>query len=102
MKTTPGQAPAMPTTPTSVAANKKMIQTIQTKLNTMTKLKEKIVETKIVNNLGNLLYTIAIVLLAVWGIGFLAFNAGALIHVLLVIAIVVILLRVINGRKLSD
>ena len=50
--------------------------------------------------MGNLLYTIAVILVIVWAIGFLGgFVASGLIHILLVIAIVVVLLRVIQGRK---
>jgi hypothetical protein len=50
--------------------------------------------------MGNLLYIIAVILIIGWAIGFFAFNAGALIHLLLVIAIIVVLLRVIQGRKI--
>ncbi|MCX6168451.1 MAG: lmo0937 family membrane protein [Ignavibacteriales bacterium] len=47
-----------------------------------------------------MLYTIAVVLIVLWLLGFLAFPvAGGLIHVLLVIAIIMILLRVISGRR---
>ena len=46
-----------------------------------------------------MLYTIAIVLLVLWALGFLAFHVGPLIHILLVIAIVVVLLRIIQGRR---
>ena len=47
-----------------------------------------------------MLYTIAIVLIILWALGLVtSFTAGGLIHVLLVIAIVVILLRVISGRR---
>ncbi len=47
-----------------------------------------------------MLYTIAVVLLILWLLGLVsAYTMGGLIHVLLVIAIVVILLRVISGRK---
>jgi hypothetical protein len=49
--------------------------------------------------MGNLLYVIAIVLLIFWAIGFFAYSAGGIIHVLLVIAIVAILLRIIQGDK---
>ncbi|KAB2915375.1 MAG: lmo0937 family membrane protein [Bacteroidetes bacterium] len=49
--------------------------------------------------MGNLLYAIAIVLVVVWAVGFLGYNAGALIHILLVIAIVAILLRLIKGKN---
>ncbi len=49
-------------------------------------------------NVGNLLYIIAVILLIGWAIGFFAFNVGAIIHLLLVIALIAILLRVIQGR----
>jgi hypothetical protein len=49
--------------------------------------------------MGNLLYIIAVVLIIIWAIGFLGYQAGGIIHLLLVIAIVAILLRVIQGRK---
>jgi hypothetical protein len=47
-----------------------------------------------------MLYTIAVVLVVLWLLGLVSsYTVGGLIHVLLVIAIVVILLRVIGGRK---
>ena len=49
--------------------------------------------------MGNLLYIIAVVLVIIWAIGFLGFQAGGIIHLLLVIAIIAVLLRVISGRK---
>jgi len=49
--------------------------------------------------MGNLLYIIAIVLVLFWAIGFFAYSAGGIIHVLLVIAIIAILLRLIQGNK---
>ncbi len=49
--------------------------------------------------MGNLLYTIAVVLLIVWAIGFLGFHAGGIIHVVLVIAVIVFLFQVISGKK---
>jgi len=48
--------------------------------------------------MSNLLYTIALILIILWAIGFFAFNLGGVIHILLVIAIVSILLRLIKGR----
>ncbi|MBP9822079.1 MAG: lmo0937 family membrane protein [Candidatus Pacebacteria bacterium] len=48
-----------------------------------------------------MLLNIAIILLVLWFFGFIIFPvAGALIHVLLVFAVVVILLRVIKGEKI--
>jgi hypothetical protein len=49
--------------------------------------------------MGNLLYGIAVILITIWAIGFFAYSAGAIIHVLLVIAIISILLRVIQGNS---
>jgi hypothetical protein len=49
--------------------------------------------------MGNILYVVAVVLIILWAIGYLSYNAGAIIHVLLVVAIIAILLRVIQGRK---
>jgi len=47
-----------------------------------------------------MLYTIAVVLLILWLLGLVtSYTIGGLIHVLLVIAIVIVLLRVINGQK---
>jgi hypothetical protein len=51
--------------------------------------------------MGNLLYIIAVILIIGWVIGFFAFNLGTIIHILLVIAIIAILLRVIQGRNIS-
>ena len=50
--------------------------------------------------MGNLLYVIAVILIIGWAIGFFAYNLGAIIHILLVIAIISILLRVIQGGKI--
>jgi len=49
--------------------------------------------------MGNLLYIIAVVLIVAWAIGFFALSAGGIIHVLLVIAVIAIILRVIQGKK---
>jgi hypothetical protein len=47
-----------------------------------------------------MLYTIAVVLIILWALGLVtSVTMGGLIHVLLVIAVVVILLRVISGRS---
>ena len=49
--------------------------------------------------MGNLLYIIAVIMILGWAVGFFAYSAGSIIHVLLVIAVVAILLRVIQGRR---
>jgi len=50
-------------------------------------------------NMGNLLYIIAVILIIGWAIGFFGYAAGGLIHILLVIAIIAIILRLIQGRS---
>lgn len=48
-----------------------------------------------------MLQTIAIVLLILWALGLLtSYSMGGFIHVLLVVAIVMILVRVIQGRRI--
>ena len=49
--------------------------------------------------MGNLLYVIAVLLLIGWLIGVIGYSVGGLIHVLLVLAVVAVLLRIIQGRK---
>ena len=47
-----------------------------------------------------MLYTVAIVLVILWALGLVSsYSMGGFIHVLLVIAVVVILVRVITGRR---
>ena len=46
--------------------------------------------------MGNLLYLIAVILIIAWAIGYFAYSAGGIIHILLVIAIIAILLKVIR------
>ena len=45
------------------------------------------------------MWTLAIILLILWALGFLAFNVGSLIHILLVIALIVIVYRLVTGRR---
>ena len=49
--------------------------------------------------MGNLLYVVAIILIIAWSIGFIGYSMGGLIHVLLVIAVIAVILRVIQGRR---
>jgi len=47
-----------------------------------------------------MLWTICVVLIVLWLLGIVtAYTMGGLIHILLVIAIIVMLVRVIEGRK---
>jgi hypothetical protein len=47
-----------------------------------------------------MLWTIAVILLVLWAIGLVSsYTMGGFIHVLLVIAVVVVLINLIQGRK---
>jgi len=47
-----------------------------------------------------MLWTIAVILIILWAIGLVSsYTMGGLIHILLVIAIIVVLLNIIQGRK---
>jgi hypothetical protein len=47
-----------------------------------------------------MLYTIAVILIILWLLGLVtSYTLGGFIHVLLVIAVVVVLVRIITGRK---
>ena len=47
-----------------------------------------------------MLLTLAIILLILWALGFVAFHVGGgLIHILLVVALIVIIVRLIQGRR---
>ena len=48
--------------------------------------------------MGNLLYLVAVVLIILWAVGFFAYSAGSIIHILLVIALISILLNIIRGN----
>lgn len=50
--------------------------------------------------MGNLLYIVAVILLIAWAIGFVGYNVGGIIHILLVVAVIAVLLRIIQGRKI--
>lgn len=47
-----------------------------------------------------MLYTIAIILIILWLLGVVsAYTVGGFIHILLVVAIIMLLVRIISGRK---
>ena len=46
--------------------------------------------------MGNLLYLIAVILVIGWAFGFFVYDAGGIIHILLVIAVIAIILGVIR------
>ena len=47
-----------------------------------------------------MLETILIVLVILWALGLFAFHAGGLIHLLLVIALIVLIVRLLKGKKI--
>lgn len=48
-----------------------------------------------------MLWTIAVILIVLWLLGLVSsYTMGGLIHILLVIAIIMVLVRVIQGRKI--
>jgi len=47
-----------------------------------------------------MLWTIAVILLVLWGVGLVtATTLGGFVHVLLILAVVAVLIRVIQGRR---
>ena len=49
-----------------------------------------------------MLWTIAVVLLVLWGLGQVtSYTIGGFIHILLVLAIIAVLIRIIQGRRLA-
>jgi Family of unknown function (DUF5670) len=50
--------------------------------------------------MGNLLYIVAVILIIAWAIGFIGYSVGGVIHILLVIAVIAIILRLIQGRRM--
>ena len=46
-----------------------------------------------------MLWTIAVILLVLWALGLGLHVAGGLIHILLVIAVIVVIVRLIQGRS---
>lgn len=46
------------------------------------------------------MWTIAVILLVLWALGMVSsYTVGGLIHILLVVAIIVVIIRVIQGRR---
>jgi hypothetical protein len=49
-----------------------------------------------------MLWTIAFVLIVLWLLGFLTHFGGSLIHLVFVVAVIVLLIRILQGRRLSS
>ena len=65
--------------------------------NTQVFLVYQLYETLKTNNMSNLLYFIAVILIIFWLLGYFVYDLGAIIHILLVLAIISVLFRVIQG-----
>lgn len=50
--------------------------------------------------MGNSLYILAVILVIVWAVGFVGYEAGPLIHTLLAVAAIVMLLNVFSEKKM--
>ncbi|MGD0646176.1 MAG: lmo0937 family membrane protein [Candidatus Bathyarchaeia archaeon] len=48
----------------------------------------------------DLLFVVAVILIVLWLLGFVFFNLGTIIWLLLVIAIIIIVVRLASGRRL--
>ena len=49
-----------------------------------------------------MLYTIAVILLVLWALGLVSgYAIGSFIHLLLVVAVVLVLVRLISGRRIA-
>lgn len=71
------------------------------------KIRRHYTDNKLLNNnnkkskiMGNILYAVAVILVIAWAIGFLGYHAGGIIHILLVIAVIAVILRVIQGKSI--
>jgi hypothetical protein len=49
--------------------------------------------------MGNILYIIAVIMIIFWAIGFFAYSLGAIIHLLLLLALISFLVSVFSGNK---
>lgn len=56
---------------------------------------------EIIEEEKNMLWTIFVILLILWVLGFAFDVAGGLVHVLLVIALIVLIFRLVTGRKIG-
>ncbi|MEX0648899.1 MAG: lmo0937 family membrane protein [Balneolaceae bacterium] len=50
--------------------------------------------------MGNILYVIAVILVIIWAIGFVGFEAGPFIHFILIIAASVMLFNIFSEKKM--
>jgi hypothetical protein len=50
--------------------------------------------------MSNIFYILLVFLLIGWAVGYYAFRAGGIIHILLALAVIALLLRLIRGKKI--
>ena len=55
-------------------------------------------ESQLTEKIKYMLWTIAVILIVLWALGFFTHVAGGLIHILLVVAIIVIVVNLVRGR----
>jgi uncharacterized protein DUF5670 len=48
-----------------------------------------------------MLWTVVLILLILWALGFTVLNIGGLVHLLLVLALIVLLVQIISGRRVA-
>lgn len=46
-----------------------------------------------------MLWTLIVILVIMWALGFVAFNVGGLIHILLVVALIALVYQLVTGRR---
>ncbi len=51
---------------------------------------------------SNTLYFIAILMGGIWATGFFIYNAGNIIHVFLIVAVIALLLRILRGKDSKE
>ncbi|HLK30071.1 MAG TPA: lmo0937 family membrane protein [Puia sp.] len=50
--------------------------------------------------MGNLLYFIAAIIVMIWAIGVFGYGSGGIIHILIVIAVIMIVIKFIKGKSI--
>jgi uncharacterized membrane protein YccF (DUF307 family) len=58
----------------------------------------RVVDEQIKDRVNSMLWTIAVILFILWLLGFSFHVAGALIHIVLVIAVILVIIRLVTGR----
>ena len=98
------------------ATNKKAIEAIRKLQDKKKKLQQMMAQDKPLSSLKtravpnrrneyesimeNLLYVIAFILMVIWAFGYIGFQAGNLIHLVIVLAIIAVLFRLLQRRTL--